>query len=204
MMKKILLVDDHPVVNMATKILLERNGYSVVGEATTGIDALKMLKQYQPDLAIIDLHIPQLDGIEVIERSKNLAIDSRFLVLTSQPTIHFANRCLEAGASGFLSKEKDTDILLAAVKSILNGFKFFPDMQLESNVGVEDRNISKLSDREMVVFKYLARGISNKEIAEEMLISSKTVSTYKSRIYEKLNISNIMDVFDLARKLKII
>lgn len=203
-MKRLLLVDDHPVVNMATKMLLERNGYTVVGEAATGVAALQMLKQYQPDLTVIDLHIPQLDGIEVIERSKALDIKSRFLVLTSQPTIYFASRCIEAGASGFLSKEKDTDILLTAVKSILNGYNFFPDMQLELIKHADDnRELDKLSDREMAVFKSLARGMSNKEISEEMLISSKTVSTYKSRIYEKLNISSIVEVFELARKLRI-
>lgn len=204
-MKKILLVDDHPVVLMATKILLEKNHYHVVGEATNGVDALKMIKLHKPDLVIIDIYLPLLDGLDVIERAKKAGHTSRFFVLTSQAQNQYLNRCMSIGASGFLSKEKSTDILLVGVKTILSGYKFFPDADTFNSQELNKKNdISILSEREMMVFKDLALGLSNKEIGNKMLISTKTVSTYKSRIFEKLNISKLVDIYHLAKENKII
>ncbi|OOE48944.1 response regulator transcription factor, partial [Salinivibrio kushneri] len=199
-MKKILLVDDHPVVNMAMKALLERNGYRVVGDAATGVEAIKLIKLHRPDITIIDLYIPLLDGIEVIKRSKKHGFNSRFLVLTSHPTLYYMNKCLEIGASGFISKEKDTDTVIDAVKAILSGYKFFPDIELGYSNEKDENDFDSLSEQEMKVFRYLALGMTNMQIANEMLVSNKTVSTYKSRIYKKLGINSYMDVFDLAKK----
>ncbi|NAX39783.1 response regulator, partial [Vibrio sp. V26_P1S5P106] len=122
-----MLVDDHPVVLLATKILLEQNKYQIIGEAENGIDALQLIKKHQPDIVIIDLNIPLLDGMEVIERCKSLNLNARFLVLTSQSSEHFVNRCIQCGASGYLSKKEGTEALLTAVRSIQSGYKFFPD-----------------------------------------------------------------------------
>lgn len=203
-MKKILLVDDHPVVNMAMKALLERNGYRVVGDAATGVEAIKLIKLHRPDITIIDLYIPLLDGIEVIKRSKKHGFNSRFLVLTSHPTLYYMNKCLEIGASGFISKEKDTEILLSAVKAILSGYNFFPDMIKDYSDSKNKDCLDKLSEQEMKVFRYLALGMKNMEIANEMLVSNKTISTYKSRIYQKLGINNHMDIFTMAKNKGII
>lgn len=202
-MKKILIVDDHPVVLMATKILLEKHHYHVVGEATNGVDALKMIKLHQPELVIIDIYLPLLDGLEVIERAKKSGYKSRFFVLTSQAKNQYLNRCVSVGASGFLSKEKSTDMLIFGVNTILSGYGFFPDTVNSTELNKEN-DISILSERELMVFKDLALGLSNKEISNKMFISTKTVSTYKSRIFEKLNISKLVDIYHLAKENKII
>lgn len=203
-MSNILLVDDHPVVLLATKILLEQHQFKVVGEATNGIDALQLIKKLTPDIVVIDLNIPSLDGMEVIERCKALNLKTRFLVLTSQSSEHFIHLCMQVGASGYLSKTEGIEEVLTAIRSIQSGYKFFPDTSFSYNSyeRKEERShaLSILSAREMMVFKFLASGLTNKEIAEQMLLSSKTISTYKTRIFEKLNISNIVELIDVARK----
>ncbi|EKO3659168.1 response regulator transcription factor [Vibrio metschnikovii] len=203
-MSSVLLVDDHPVVLLAIKVLLEQNQFTIVGEATNGIDALKLIKKLMPDIVIIDLNIPSLDGMKVIERCKALNYKMRFLVLTSQSSEHFINLCMQIGASGYLSKTEGIEAVLTAVKSIQSGYKFFPDISCLYN-SYEIKNdsphsLSLLSVREMMVFQYLASGLTNKEIAKTMLLSSKTVSTYKTRIFQKIKINNIAELIDIARK----
>lgn len=203
-MSNILLVDDHPVVLLATKILLEQHNFKVIGEASNGIDALQLIRKLNPDIVIIDLNIPSLDGMEVIKRCKALNLKTRFLVLTSQSSVHFIHLCMQAGASGYLSKTEGLEEVLTAIRSIKSGYKFFPDTSFSYNKEEKKQDssnaLSILSAREMMVFKFLASGLTNKEIAEQMLLSSKTISTYKTRVFEKLNINNIVEIIDVARK----
>ncbi|MGL5026969.1 MAG: response regulator, partial [Shewanella oncorhynchi] len=97
MKRKILIVDDHPVVVLALKIILEQSGFEVIAETNNGVDALKLIKELSPDAVILDIGIPQLDGLEVIERSRNLVKSPPILVLTAQPSDHFVSRCIQAG-----------------------------------------------------------------------------------------------------------
>ncbi|WP_198781457.1 response regulator transcription factor [Shewanella putrefaciens] len=204
MKSKILIVDDHPVVVLALKIILEQNGFEVVAETNNGVDALKLIKTLSPDAVILDIGIPQLDGLEVIERSRKLPQKSPILVLTAQPSEHFVSRCIQAGASGFVSKQKDMTEVTGALRAILSGHSYFP---LLSNSNVIARSnldeaelVKKLSTREMVVLQQLAIGLSNKEIAERMLLSNKTISTYKTRLLEKLNAKTIVDLIEIAKR----
>lgn len=203
-MSNILLVDDHPVVLLATKILLEQHGFNIIGEASNGIDALQLIKKLNPDIVVIDLNIPSLDGLEVIKRCMGLNLKTRFLVLTSQSSMHFIHLSMQAGASGYLSKTENIEEVLTAIRSIKSGYKFFPDTSLsydKTEKKEECSNIlSVLSAREMMVFKFLASGLTNKDIAKQMLLSSKTISTYKTRVFEKLNVNNIVEIIDIARK----
>ncbi|ARO98831.1 Virulence factors putative positive transcription regulator BvgA [Vibrio alginolyticus] len=196
-MKKIIIVDDHPILLLAIKVLLKERSFSVVAEAENGVKALKEIKKHQPDIAIIDLNIPLLDGISVIEKCKKHELKTKFLVLTSQPSSHFVSRAIQAGASGYISKDEGLENILTAVNSISSGYSFFPDKF--KNVSSKDQ-ITHLSSKELVVFKYLSEGLSNKEIGEKMLISNKTVSTYKTRIMEKLNIKNIAELIELSKR----
>lgn len=204
MKSKILIVDDHPVVVLALKIILEQNGFEVVAETNNGVDALKLIKKLSPDAVILDIGIPQLDGLEVIERSRKLPQKSPILVLTAQPSEHFVSRCIQAGASGFISKQKDMTEVIGALRAILSGHSYFPILS-NSNVIArsnldEAELVKKLSTREMVVLQQLAIGLSNKEIAERMLLSNKTISTYKTRILEKLNAKTIVDLIEIAKR----
>ncbi|MCP1618981.1 LuxR family two component transcriptional regulator [Pseudomonas sp. SLBN-26] len=202
-MRTALIVDDHPVIRMAVRMLLERNGLEVVGEADNGVDAVQMVRQHEPDVVILDIGIPRLDGLNVISRIRSLGLDSHVLVLTSLPAEGFCQRCLQAGARGFVSKEEDLQNLVIAINSISAGFTFFPADVFPVGQGApasEQELVGRLSNQELMVLQYLASGLGNKEIAERMLLSNKTVSTYKSRIQQKLNLASLLELIEFARR----
>ncbi|ESE43202.1 response regulator transcription factor [Shewanella decolorationis] len=204
MKKKILIVDDHPVVVLALKIILEQNNFEITGETNNGVDALRLMKELSPDAVILDIGIPQLDGLEVIERSRKLTNNPPILVLTAQPSEHFVSRCIQTGASGFVSKQKDLTEVIGALKAILSGHSYFPILAnsnvISKSTQDEAELIKKLSTREMVVLQQLATGLSNKEIADRMLLSNKTISTYKTRLLEKLNAKTLVDIIEIAKR----
>ncbi|MCU7965028.1 response regulator transcription factor [Shewanella sp. SW32] len=208
MKRKILIVDDHPVVVLALKIILEQSGFEVIAETNNGVDALKLIKELSPDAVILDIGIPQLDGLEVIERSRHLVKSPPILVLTAQPSDHFVSRCIQAGASGFVSKQKDMKEVTSALKAILTGHSYFPIINNSNIISKSSQNeaelIKKLSTREMAVLQQLAIGLSNKEIAERMLLSNKTISTYKTRLLEKLNAKTLVDIIEIAKRQQLI
>jgi len=204
-MGKILIVDDHPVIRMAVRSLLEREGHSVVAETNNGIDAVSLAKEFTPDLVVLDLTLPKLDGMEVIERLKDLDVAMQVLVLTSHNPLHFAFRCKMAGAAGYVWKQGDLNELVDAAKAILSGYTYFPNVAI-NNVRFGDRQaneaeqLASLSNREMVVLQFLAQGMLNKDIAERMLLSDKTVSTYKTRLLIKLNMSSLVELIEFAKR----
>ncbi|MFB2668643.1 response regulator [Shewanella xiamenensis] len=208
MKKRILLVDDHPVVVLALKIILEQHGFEVVSTTDNGVDALKLVKDLAPDAVILDIGIPQLDGLEVIERSKKLPAPPLILVLTAQPSDYFVTRCIQAGASGYVSKQKDMTEVIHALRAILSGHSYFPIINngniYDHSNSNESELIRKLSTREMAVLQQLAMGLSNKEIADRMLLSNKTISTYKTRLLEKLNANNLVDLIEITKRNNII
>ncbi|MEL4246458.1 MULTISPECIES: response regulator transcription factor [Shewanella] len=204
MKKKILIVDDHPVVILALKIILEQNNFNIIGETNNGVDALRLIKELSPDAVILDIGIPQLDGLKVIDRSRRLNNNPPILVLTAQPSEHFVSRCIQAGASGFVSKQKDLTEVTGALKAILSGHSYFPILANSNVISKSSQDeaelIKKLSTREMVVLQQLATGLSNKEIADRMLLSNKTISTYKTRLLEKLNAKTLVDIIEIAKR----
>lgn len=206
-MNKVLIVDDHPVVRLAVRMLIERHGYEVVAETDNGVDALQLAREHKPDITILDIGIPRLDGLEVISRlSAPLhALPGKVLVLTSQTPGHFAGRCMQSGAAGYVCKEQNLTELLSAIKAVLSGYSYFPCQALHSvranmaNASEADM-VARLSGREMTVLQQLAKGKSNKEIAEGMFLSNKTVSTYKTRLLAKLNARSLVDLIELAQR----
>lgn len=202
-MRSALIVDDHPVIRLAVRMLLERNGLEVLAETDNGVDALQLVREHEPDIVILDIGIPRLDGLNVISRIQAMGIDSQVLVLTSQPAEGFCQRCLQAGAMGFVSKEEDLQNLVTAINSISAGFSFFPAEALTAGQPVrvsEAEQVERLSNQEIMVLQYLASGLSNKQIGELMLLSNKTVSTYKSRIQQKLNLDSLLELIEFARR----
>lgn len=203
-MSKVLLIDNQPMIRFATRVLLEREDYEIVGETEVGVEGLSMARTLQPDLVILDIAIPKLDGLEVLGRLHAMDPNLKLLVLTSLPASLYANRCLQAGATGYLSKLEPEASLLSAVRSILCGYSLFPStMHLASSSNGKSNNemqlLQSLSDRELAVLQNLANGKNNKEIAEQLFISHKTVSTYKSRLMDKLKTRNQVDLIDFAR-----
>ncbi|AIN59879.1 MULTISPECIES: response regulator transcription factor [Pseudomonas] len=204
-MNKVLIVDDHPVIRLAVRMLMERHGYEVVAESDNGVDALQLTREYLPDIVILDIGIPKLDGLEVIARMTLASPASKVLVLTSQAPGHFSMRCMQAGAAGYVCKQQELTELLSAIKAVLSGYSYFPNQALHkgrSGTGgaTEMEMVERLSGREMMVLQQLARGKSNKEIADSMFLSNKTVSTYKTRLLLKLNARSLVDLIELAQR----
>jgi len=204
-MFKALVVDDHFFIRSAVRAMLEHENFQIVGEADNGADAVQLAREHTPDLIILDISIPKLDGLEVISRIQGLNLNTRILILTSQPAALFATRCMKAGASGYLSKSDDLNEVLRAVKSVMNGYTFFPNLNTASvratDVETSELELIKsLSDRELTVLQHLAWGSNNKEIGDLLLISSKTVSTYKTRLIQKLNVKSVVYLAEFAKR----
>ena len=203
-MNKVLIVDDHPVIRLAVRMLMERHGYDVVAETDNGVDALQLTRQHLPDIVVLDIGIPKLDGLEVIARMAAFSPGSKVLVLTSQSPGNFSMRCMQAGAAGYVCKQQELTELLSAIKAVLSGYSYFPNQAMHASRGrgacSEIDMVNRLSAREMTVLQQLARGRSNKEIADSMYLSNKTVSTYKSRLLLKLNARSLVDLIELAQR----
>jgi len=204
-MSKVLVVDDHPFIRASVCMQLRQDQHEVVGQADNGVDAVRLARECSPDIVILDLLIPGLDGLEVISRIRGLERPCKLLVLTSQPAENYSLRCMKAGASGFVSKTDDLVALSKAVVAVLSGYTFFPAVALSTvnRRELEDdeaQSIARLSDRELVILQQLARGMSNKAIGEAMLLSNKTISTYKARLIEKLKVASLIDLADFARR----
>ena len=200
-MHKILIVDDHPTIRFATRLLLEREGYEVVGEAHDGVTAVSLSQEYSPDVVILDLGLPRLDGLSVLERLRALDPPPRILVFTGLPPRLFAKRCIEAGASAFVRKDEDLQIFSGALKAVLNGYSYLPDaLRMAPRSNSESDRLERLSNREFEVMRQLAKGASNNEIAEAMILSAKTISTYKTRIMDKLQVRSLAELLDLANR----
>lgn len=205
-MGNIVIVDDHPLIRLAVRMLLEKEGHTIMAEIDNGSDALDIVRKLLPDLIILDLSIPNMDGFAVISYLKSIGLAVKVLVLTSGDSRNFAMRCLQAGAAGFICKDDNLDELVGAVKAVLSGYSYFPEgtiFMLRENVQAANQEsslIAQLSDREITVLRLLAQGYGNQEIAAILVISHKTVSTYKVRLQRKLNAPNLVALVELAKR----
>ncbi|MGG7651634.1 response regulator [Pseudomonas sp. ES4] len=204
-MKSALIVDDHPVVRAAVKIVLMQEGFKRIYEAACGNEVLPKIREHKPDLVILDLVMPSLDGLDVLTRIKASGVPSRVLVFTSQEPIFFQDRCMHAGAVAYVAKTNDLQHLHKAVHAVMAGYTYFAQLPLASvalnSIQLSEKQmIDTLSDRELTILQYLCRGFSNKAIAECTHLSHKTVSTYKTRLVGKLNVESAVHLRDFAKR----
>ena len=204
-MNSVLIVDDHPVARMAVKILLEKDFMTVVGEADNGQKALLLANQLLPDLIVMDLDIPSMNGLEVVQRLRRGGYAGRILVLTGKDDDHYVKRSASVGADGFISKRNNLTELHDAIHALRGGYGYFPLTQARSEAAgaapSEDKDlIAELSFKELQVLRHLAKGMKMVDIAKLMKISDKTVSTYKRRMMDKLCMTNMMELFDFAQR----
>lgn len=204
-MYSVFIVDDHPVIRLAIRILLEHEGYKVVGETDNGVDAMQMVRECMPDLIILDISIPKLDGLEVLSRFKAMNTPMKTLVLTAQSPCLFAIRCMQSGASGYVSKQEDLSELLSAIKAVLSDYNYFPSQALNPPRGDDEAAaeldlFKSVNDRELMVLQLFAQGCTNKEIAKGMFLSNKTVSTYKKRLMQKLKAKSLVELIEMAKR----
>jgi len=193
---KILIVDDHPVVRHGLKVLLETDsGLEVVGEASNGIDAVAAFERLSPDVVLMDLVMPGMDGAEATRQILERHADAHILVLTSFGSDRQLFPALDAGALGFLLKDSTAGQLVRAIRQVARGQSSLSPAiarRLVREVAGETGNSASkdsLTAREIDVLRVIARGHSNEEIAEVLCISPATVRTHVSRILAKLNLN---------------
>jgi DNA-binding NarL/FixJ family response regulator len=200
---RVALVDDHPVVLAGIKALLaEASDIELVGEATSGVAALRMIQDLVPDVAVIDISLPDLNGIDLARRAGALAPEVKLLVLTVHEDRAYVQPLLQAGVKGYLLKRSAAEDLVRAIRAIKAGGiyldpaiadKALSDAGRRSAAGGWDAQ-EMLSPRETDVVRMTAQGISNKEIAARLDVSVKTVETYKARASDKLGLRNRADI----------
>ncbi|MGR3889965.1 response regulator [Pseudomonas sp. 1152_12] len=204
-MSKALIVDDHPFIRQTVRFLLKQEGFTEIDEAGNGADAVQKAREGRPDLIILDLAIPKLGGLEVISRVKALGVPCKMLVLTASIPEFFSSRCMRAGAMGYVAKTGELDELQKAIKAVMSNYSCFPSLP-SSSVRRDDLQttelqlVESLSDREVEVLRMLALGLGNNQIAEQMLLSHKTISTYKTRLKEKLRMSSVVHMAKFANR----
>lgn len=200
-MKRIVIIDDHPMIRGTVSDVLRADPeLEVLGECGDGEDGFNMALSLNPDLLILDLDLPRLDGLSMIRRLRINNDKIRILVLSAKPEQVMAGHTRLAGANGYVGKGREIGELITAVKTVLFGYDCFP---AEATSG-KDVGLNLLSPREIEVLQYLARGVSNKDIATRLFLSDKTVSTYKSRIQEKLGLSSLAALIEFASLQKLI
>jgi two-component system NarL family response regulator len=196
----ILIVDDHAVVRDGLAAMLARQGdFSVVGEAQNGLEAVEKAAALQPDVVLMDLRMPELDGVESMRRIRASQPDVRFLVLTTYDTDEYIFDAIEAGAKGYLLKDASRDELFEAIRVVNRGESLIqPGMvsrvldrfaQL-SRQASQSGGPQALSEREVEVLRLMAKGAANKEIAAGLFISESTVKTHVTNIFQKLEVNH--------------
>ncbi len=202
-MIKVLLVDDHELVRTGIRRLIEDiKGLEVVGEVETGEAAIDFAKDQHVDVVLMDLNMPGIGGLEatrrLIAKDKHLKI----IVVTVHNTEPFPQQLFKAGAMGYLTKGCNIEEIVHAIKEVFYGRRYISvdiAQQMAMNLQPEDENpFDKLSQREMQVMMMSMQGMKGQEISEQLNLSPKTISTYRYRLFEKMNVSNDVELTRLA------
>jgi len=206
---RVLLADDHTLVREGLKQLLAATAdIEVAGEAATGDEALAQVKANDFDLAVLDLSMPGLAGIDLIKRLRIEKPDLRILVLSMHGEQQYAARALKAGASGYLTKDSAAEQLVAAVRKVAAGGVQISETTAAQLVGAAQGGDApphtRLSDREFEVFRMLVAGKGLSEIAAKLHVSVKTVSTHKTRLLQKMELDNTVELVRYAVEKKLL
>ncbi|WP_400074743.1 response regulator [Winogradskyella sp. R77965] len=201
----ILIVDSHPIVRTGLELYLgSKSDFKIVGNLSSGIEIFEFVRRNKVDVIISEIDLPELNGITALRAIKKEYKSINVLMFSHQPEEIYAISTLKAGASGYLNKTASVEEIEAAVRKIHSGGTSLSD-KMDKHFRYEDtrksrsRMFKKLSTREVEVLKLLSIGRKNKEIAQELDINEKTVSTYKARLFKKLNVNNIVDLIHQAK-----
>jgi len=206
-MIKILIVDGHPVIRKGLTLLLENNpDFNVIGSVSSGIEIFEFIRRYPVDVMISEIDLPELNGITALRAIKKEHHNLKVVMFSHHPEEIYAISVLKAGASAYVSKSENLDILEKAIKKVYEGGIYVSEaiskhLKFDETKKTISRLYKKLSIREIEVLRLLSSGKKNKEIARELDINEKTVSTYKTRLYKKLNVKNLVDLIHKAQQL---
>jgi DNA-binding NarL/FixJ family response regulator len=202
----VLLVDDHPFVREGIRSFLsDLPDFEVVGEATSGTEALKLAEQYEPDFILLDINMPGMNGLEAVGQLRKSTPEAKILILTVHNSREYVLHVAKSGAHGYILKEAPPEELLQAMQAIRAGQKYYSPTvagyvldEYERGNGKKERADKQLTPREVEVLIATAKGKSIKEMADELNITAATVQTYRVRIMEKLEIHNVAGLVKYA------
>lgn len=210
---RILIADDHPLIRRGlASTLAERPGWTVVAEAPNGRKACELALQLQPDIAVLDLTMPELNGLEATRQLHSTVPKTRILIVTAHESEQLVREVLDAGAMGYVLKSDAGNTLVSAVEALLEERPFFSSViaqqVLQGFLSVGARNVdpgkSTLSPREREIVQLLAEGNNNKDIARLLDLSVKTVETHRSNIMHKMDFASFADLVRYAIRNKIV
>jgi len=208
--KTIVVVDDHPLFREGLKSLIGRNpSLEIVGEAGTAGEGLRLVKELKPDLAVVDISLPDRNGIEVTRELRTSHPNVRIVIMSMHSKIDYITEAFKAGATGYIVKESATDRILQGIEAASRG-EYFLDSTLSHNVTpdkeskITDKRYNTLSAREQEIMRLLAEGLTTKEVAARLCISPKTVENHRFSIMAKLDIHSSIELVRYAAKLGLI
>ena len=208
-MIKVLIADNHPIIRMGVKSVLESaSGFKVVEDVSTTSELFSKLEKITPDVVMLEMDIPEINGIATLRKIKKEFPDVKVLMYSGQSEDVYALSTIRAGAFGYLSKTSEVDYIISAVRKVAEGNMFITNelaQRLAFDEGTQRprRFFRKLSTREVEVLKLLASGKRNKDVAIGLNLNEKTVSTYKARLMKKLNVDNMVDLLQQAKALEL-
>lgn len=205
---RILLVDDHAVVRDGLRYILEAQAeFSIVAEASNGHSAIQLAQSHCPDVAIIDIVLPELNGIEAAQQISQACAETRIIILSMYATPEYIYRAVQAGARGYLIKESAGEEVVAAVRAVVEGRRYLSHQITEAMLDdyIELRQAQQIENplesltlREREVLQLIVEGYSAPEIGAKLALSSRSIDTYRSRIMAKLGINNLPDLVKFA------
>jgi len=208
---RVLLADDHSIVRAGLRRIVEESGdMEVVAEASDGREAIRLIRDIRPDVAVVDISMPDLDGLEVVNQLQTRHPELPILILTMHEEAQYVVRAIEAGARGYITKQSAPEQLVKAIRRLNEGSRYLTDKAAEALAlriakGSLDKSpLETLSMREMQVLRRLALGDTNRDIARAYHISIKTVDTYRARLLKKLDLRNNAELSRFAIQNKLI
>jgi DNA-binding NarL/FixJ family response regulator len=214
--KTILIIDDHPLFREGLKAIIGRdNRFEVVGETGNGREGLRMAKKLKPDIALVDISLPDQSGIQLTRDIRKVSFETRIMIITMHSKLDYIVKAFQAGATGYVVKESASERLLQGMDTVLKR-EYFMDSSVShkvveklmrlpgKEVKITDAKYETLTSREQEIMVLLAEGLSSKKIAEKLFISPKTVENHRSNILRKLNLHSTIELIRYAARLGII
>tara|TARA_B100000315_G_scaffold186281_1_gene175622 strand:+ start:11412 stop:12059 length:648 start_codon:yes stop_codon:yes gene_type:complete len=205
---QILVADDHPLFRQGLIKTIEGHSlFNIIAEANDGVQALNKIKELKPDIAILDISMPKMSGLEIVKKIRNLNLDVKIIILTMYTEEEFFSQAIELDIKGYISKESAGEDLITALERVSNGGSYISPLLSDNVFKLEKERrflvktkpgLSNLTPAERQILKYLSENKSSKQIAEKLFISYKTVENHRANIRDKLNLKGLNALLKFA------